>query len=46
MIDYVLIFKGLLAALSGYSDFDWVGDHNTQKSTSGYIFNVGSAVIS
>jgi hypothetical protein len=45
-IDYVLVFKGPLAALSGYSDSDWAGDHNTRKSTLGYVFNVGSAVIS
>ena len=46
MIDYMLVFKGLLAALSGYSDSDQAGDYNTWKSTSGYIFNIGSAVIS
>jgi len=45
-IDYILVFKGPLAALSGYSDSDWAGDYDTRKSTSGYVFNVGSAVIS
>ena len=45
-VDYVLVFNGLLTALSGYSDSDWAGDHDTRKSTSGYVFNVGSAVIS
>ena len=45
-VDYVLVFNGPLAALSGYSDSDWAGDHDTRKSTSGYVFNVGSAVIS
>ena len=46
MVNYIFIFKGPLAALFSYSDSDQVGDHNTQKSTSGYIFNVRSAVIS
>lgn len=32
--------------LSGYSDSDWAGDHDTRRSTSGYDFNVGCAVIS
>jgi len=45
-VDYVLVFKGPLIALTGYSDSDWAGDHDTRKSTSGYVFNVGSAVIS
>ena len=46
MVDYVLVFKGPLIALFSYSDFNWVKDHNTQKSTLGYVFNVGNAVIS
>jgi hypothetical protein len=46
MVDYILVFKGLLAALSGYSDSDWAGDYNTWKSTLGYVFNIRSAVIS
>ena len=32
--------------LYGYSDADWAGDINTRKSTSGYIFRLGSATIS
>jgi hypothetical protein len=42
-IDYALVFKGELAVLAGYSDSDWEGDYDTRKSTSGYVFSVGSA---
>jgi hypothetical protein len=45
-VDYVLVFKDPLAVLSGYIDSDWAGDFDSRKSTSGYVFNVGSAVIS
>ena len=45
-VDYMLVFKGPLIVLTGYSDSDWAGDYNTRKLTSSYVFNVGSAVIS
>jgi hypothetical protein len=45
-INYVLVFRGELAALAGYTDSDWAGDLDTRRSTSGYLFSVGSAVIS
>ena len=45
-INYVLVFRGELAQLTGYSDSDWAGDYDTRKSTSGYVFSIGSAVIS
>ena len=45
-INYVLVFRGELAALVGYTDSDWAGDLDTRRSTSGYLFSVGSAVIS
>ena len=32
--------------LSGYSDSDWVGNVVDRKSTFGYCFNMGSAMIS
>jgi hypothetical protein len=41
-----LVFRGSLTSLNGYADSDWAGDHDTRHSTSGYVFNVGSAVIS
>lgn len=33
------------AALVGYSDADWGGDHNDRKSTSGYVFEVFGNVV-
>jgi hypothetical protein len=30
----------------GYTDADWAGDAATRRSTSGYIFNLGSGAIS
>jgi hypothetical protein len=44
--NYVLVFRGELAALAGYTDSDWAGDLDTRRSTSGYLFSVGSAVVS
>ncbi|XP_071728056.1 uncharacterized mitochondrial protein AtMg00810-like [Rutidosis leptorrhynchoides] len=32
--------------LNGFVDADWIGDANDRHSTSGYCFNIGSAVIS
>eukprot|EP00253_Pinus_taeda_P002026 PITA_02026 len=31
---------------SGYSDFDWAGNLYDRKSTTGYVFNIGSGPIS
>jgi hypothetical protein len=42
----VLTFKGDLRDPMGYTDADWAGDIPTRRSTSGYIFNVGSGCIS
>ena len=42
---YELVYKGSLQDLVGYTDLDWAGD-STRKSTGGFIFNVGSTVIS
>lgn len=38
-----LIFRGPLLP---YTNTDWVEDYDTQRSTSGYVFNVGSGAIS
>jgi len=41
-----LTYQGALSELSGYTDADWAGDHGTRRSTSGYVFSLGSAAIS
>ena len=32
--------------LNGFCDYDWVGDKDTQRSTSGYCFYIGGVAIS
>ena len=32
--------------LLGYSDADWAGDVDTRRSTSGYVFQIGSSTVS
>ena len=32
--------------LFGYSDADWAGDVETRRSTSGYVFQIGSSTVS
>ena len=44
-VHYELVYKGSLQELTGYTDSDWAGD-TTRRSTSGYLFNVGSGAIS
>ena len=41
-----LTYQGNLCSLTGYTDSDWAGDHDTRRSTSGYVFNIGSGAIS
>lgn len=41
-----LVFRGTLKPLTGYSDADWAGDLETRRSTSGFLFNIGSGAIS
>jgi hypothetical protein len=45
-LDMGLVFRGELQPLEGYTDSDWAGDQDTRRSTSGYVFNLGSAAIS
>ena len=45
-IDYQLTFQGTLESLTGYTDSDWAGDRDTRRSTSGFIFHLGSGPIS
>ena len=41
-----LTFRGDLKPLMGYTDADWAGDQDTRRSTSGYVFGIGSGAIS
>ncbi|XP_057469643.1 secreted RxLR effector protein 161-like [Actinidia eriantha] len=46
-IDYDLFYKkGVKSGLFWFSDSDYAGDPNDRKSTSGYIFMMGSTAIS
>ena len=40
------VFRRELALFSGYIDSDYARDHDTRRSISSYIFNLGSAAIS
>ena len=46
-IDYGFLYKkGGNCKLVGYCDVDYAGDHDTRRSTTGYIFTLGSGTIS
>ncbi|XP_062114705.1 secreted RxLR effector protein 161-like [Humulus lupulus] len=46
-IDYGLMCKkGESCKLVGYCDTDYAGDHDTRRSTTGYMFMLGSGMIS
>ncbi|KAE8735856.1 Detected protein of unknown function [Hibiscus syriacus] len=46
-IDYGLLYKkGEDCKLVGYCDVDYAGDHDTRRSTTGYVFKLGSKTIS
>ena len=42
----ILYKKGGDCKLVGYCDADYAGDHDTRRSTTGYIFLVGSGAVS
>ncbi|KAM1254549.1 hypothetical protein ACFX2G_029491 [Malus domestica] len=45
-IDYGFLYKkGEDCKLVGYCDADYAGDHNTRRSTIGYVFKLGSRTI-
>jgi hypothetical protein len=44
--DYKLVFSRSDGKLNGYTDSDWAGDTEDRRSTSGYIFTLGSAPVS
>ena len=41
-----LVFLGELQPLQGYTDSSYADDKNTRRSTSGYLFHMGSGAIS
>ncbi|KAL5543168.1 hypothetical protein UlMin_010878 [Ulmus minor] len=46
-IDYGLLYKkGEDCKLVGYYDADYAGDHDTRRSTTEYVFKLGSRTIS
>ncbi|KAK2997760.1 hypothetical protein RJ639_024907 [Escallonia herrerae] len=46
-LDYEIIYKkGGDCKLVGFCDADYAGDHDTRRSTTGYIFTLGSGVVS
>ncbi|BFG28414.1 hypothetical protein CerSpe_146880 [Prunus speciosa] len=46
-IDYGHLYKkGEDCKLIGYCDADYAGDHDTRRSTTGYVFKLGSGTIS
>ncbi len=45
-LDLQLTFRGPLTALTRCPDADWAGDQDTRRSTSGFVFNLGSGAIS
>ena len=45
IVYYELVYKGSLEDFIGYTDSDWAGD-STRRSTSNYLFNLGSGAIS
>ena len=45
-LDLRLTFTDAFQPLKGYIDADWVDNHDTRRFTFGYVFNLGSAVIS
>ncbi|XP_062085321.1 secreted RxLR effector protein 161-like [Humulus lupulus] len=46
-INYGLLYKkGDEVKIVGYCDADYAGDHDTRRSTTGYVFKLGSGAIS
>ena len=45
-IDYELVYRGETLTLRGFTDASWGDDKETRRSTSGWIFNLGSGAVS
>ena len=44
--DMVLCYGGMDVQLLGYVDSNFAGDVNSQRSTTGYVFTLGSGAVS
>ena len=44
-IDYAIEYSGFPAVLEGYSDANWISNSDETKSTSGYVFTLGSGAV-
>ncbi|KAH9671204.1 hypothetical protein KPL70_017270 [Citrus sinensis] len=44
--NYMLVYSGDELIPVGYTDYDFMSDKDSRKSTSGYVFTLGSGVIS
>ena len=45
-LDYALFYEaGTLLELYGYTDVDWAGSPTDRRSSSGFMFSLGSAAI-
>ena len=45
-LDFQLVLQGEIQALRGFTDSSWADDLETRRSTSGFVFNIGSGAIS
>jgi hypothetical protein len=45
-LDLELVFQGEIQALRGFTDSSWADDLESRRSTSGFVFNIGSGAIS
>ncbi|XP_057526261.1 secreted RxLR effector protein 161-like [Amaranthus tricolor] len=46
-IDYGFLYRNdIYFEVTGYCDADYAGDLNTRRSTTGYVFNLGSGAVS
>jgi len=44
--EYALWYEQYPPVLEGHSDANWIADSEKSKSTSGYVFTLGGAVVS
>ena len=43
--DYALVYNAAELYPLGYTDLDFQADHDSRKSTSGYVFTLGGGVV-